>query len=361
MAEPAGPSVLVVLSSNARRGAEIEGHRLSQELTDAGVSARAVALAPGSGEGARLDVPVLGARPLSWRTLRALRREARAVDVVLAYGSTTLPACALGLVGSRRPFVYRSIGDPAQWLRGRWHRERTGILMRRAAIVVPLWDEAAASIQQLYRLPASQIAVIPNARSVDEFRPPTSDERSAARKSFGVDDDEILAVVVGALSKEKRVDLAIRAVAELESVRLLVVGEGDCRTQLEKLGSEVLGERVAFTGTLTDVRPVYAAADVLVLPSRTEGMPGVVVEAGLMGVPAAACDVGAMRWLMKHGVSGTLVSVDAEPPELAAAITTALFASEPVQTLETSCSWAAAVAGWRQVIDKCAIRRSRDR
>lgn len=352
MSEPAAPRVLVVLSSSARRGAEIEGLRLSQELTVAGVNARAVALAPGSGDGARLDVPVLGSRPLSWRTLRALRREARMVDVVLAYGSTTLPACALGLVGSRRPFVYRSIGDPAQWLRGRWHRERTGFLMRRAAMVVPLWDEAAASIQQLYRVPPSRVAVIPNARSVDEFRPPTSDERTAARERFGVDDDEILAVVVGALSKEKRVDLAIRAVAELEGVRLLVVGEGVCRARLEKMGSEALGERVAFTGTLAEVRPVYAAADVLVLPSRTEGMPGVVVEAGLMGVPAAACDVGAMRWLMQHGVRGTLVPVDAEPPELAAAITTARYAPMPVGTLETSCSWAAAVVAWREVIDE---------
>ena len=352
MSEPAAPRVLVVLSSSARRGAEIEGLRLSQELTAAGVNARAVALAPGSGDGARLDVPALGSRPLSWRTLRALRREARAVDVVLAYGSTTLPACALGLVGSSRRFVYRSIGDPAQWLRGRWHRERTGFLMRRAAMVVPLWDEAAASIQQLYRVPPSVVAVIPNARSVDEFRPPTSDERTAARERFGVDDDEVLAVVVGSLSKEKRVDLAIRAVAELEGVRLLVVGEGDCRTQLEKLGSEVLGERVEFTGTLADVRPVYAAADVLVLPSRTEGMPGVVVEAGLMGVPAAACDVGAMRWLMQHGVKGTLVPVDAEPPELAAAITTARHAPIPEASLETSCFWSAAVVAWREVIDE---------
>lgn len=352
MADPAGPSVLVVLSSSARRGAEIEGHRLAQELRSVGLSARAVALAPGSGEGAQLDVPVLGSRPLSWRTLRALRREAGAVDVVLAYGSTTLPACAIGLIGSRRRFVYRSIGDPSQWLRGRLHRERTGFLLRRAAMVVPLWDDAGASIQQLYRVPPWRVAVIPNARSADEFRPPTADERFAARERFGVDDDEILAVVVGALSKEKRVELAIRAVAELPGVRLLVVGEGDRRAQLEKLGSEALGKRVAFTGTLTDVRPAYAAADVLVLPSRTEGMPGVVVEAGLMGVPAAACDVGAMRWLMQHGVRGTLVPVDAEPPELAAAITTARHEPMSEASLETTCSWAAAVEGWREVIER---------
>ena len=47
----------------------------------------------------RIDVPVLGRKPLGWRTLRALRRRAKGVDVVIAYGSTTLPACAISMFG----------------------------------------------------------------------------------------------------------------------------------------------------------------------------------------------------------------------------------------------------------------------
>ena len=60
----------------------------------------------------RIDVPLLGKKPLGWRTLRELRRRAKDVDVVIAYGSTTLPACAISMLGLSTPFLYRSIGDP---------------------------------------------------------------------------------------------------------------------------------------------------------------------------------------------------------------------------------------------------------
>lgn len=344
--------VLVVLASNARRGAEIEGDRLAKELMQVGVHAKAVALAVGGADGARLDVPVLGPAPLSVRTFRALRREASAFDVVLAYGSTTLPACALGLAGARRPFVYRSIGDPAQWLRGRLHRWRTGFFMRRAAMVVPLWAEAGVSIQQLYGVPSTRVLVVPNARSADEFCPPAVGERSAARDHFEVADHETLAVVVGSLTDEKRVELAIRAVASLSGARLLVVGGGPCRSELERLGRELLGDRVTFTGALDDVRSVYHAADVLVLPSRTEGMPGVVVEAGLVGVPVAACDVGALRWLLAHGVRGALVPASAGPAEMAGAITVASGTPPSEHHLASTCSWDAVVTAWRTVLER---------
>ncbi len=85
--------VLVVLTSNSRRGAEIEGSRLARELSERGVHTEVVALGPGSGS-SLLEVPVLGRKPLGASTLRVLRTRARQFDVVIAYGSSSLPACA---------------------------------------------------------------------------------------------------------------------------------------------------------------------------------------------------------------------------------------------------------------------------
>ena len=107
----------MVISSTARRGAELEGVALAEQLRAAGRPADVVALAAGGA----LEVPVLGRRPLGISTLRALRRRARHRRVVIAYGSSTLPACATALAGTGVPFVYRSIGDPAAWVRGRVH------------------------------------------------------------------------------------------------------------------------------------------------------------------------------------------------------------------------------------------------
>ncbi len=312
--------VLIVLSTDARRGAEIEGQSLAAELSAAGVTTTVVALAAEAVGAVRLDVPVLGRTRLGVATLRALRARARDHDVVVAYGSSTLQACALALLGARTPFVYRSIGDPAEWVRGRRHAARTAWFMKRAARVVALWDGAAQSIVEVYGLPAERVVVIPNARSHQEFLPPTPDERRAARQRFGVVGAESLVVVVGALSDEKRVDLAVHAVARVPDGKLLVVGDGPRRSSLESLGRAELGARVEFTGALHDVLPVYHAADVVLMTSRTEGMPGVLLEAGLVGAPVVATDVGAVSWLVEHGVRGEVVPVDTDADGLAAAV-----------------------------------------
>ena len=66
--------------------------------------------------------------------------------------------------------------------------------------------------------------------------------------------------------------------------------------------------RIHFAGSLTDVAPALAAADVVVLSSRTEGMPGVLIEAGLSARPVVAYDVGAVSEVVADGETGLLVA-----------------------------------------------------
>jgi glycosyltransferase involved in cell wall biosynthesis len=91
-------------------------------------------------------------------------------------------------------------------------------------------------------------------------------------------------------------------------VHLVIAGHGPGRAALEAQAAGDAPSRVRFVGALSDVAPVYAAADAVVLASRTEGMPGVLIEAGLSERPVVAYDVGAVSEIVADGETGLLVS-----------------------------------------------------
>jgi glycosyltransferase involved in cell wall biosynthesis len=303
--------LLQVVTTNTRRGAETFAVALGAELAARGHSVTTVALARGAGS--PLDVPVLGPRPLALPTLRALRRRAARADVVLAHGSRTLPACALALAGAGTPFVYRNIGDPTAWSGSGARRLRTRWFLRRAALVVALTESAASTFARDYGVAESRLTVIPSGAPVAANRIASAEQRAAARADLALPDDALVVAFLGALSEEKRPELALEAIDQLGDAVLLVAGDGPLRTELATRGLELAPGRVYVLGALADPTPAYDAADVVVLPSRTEGMPGVLIEAGLRGLPSVATDVGYVRDVVRDGVTGVIVpSGDAE-------------------------------------------------
>ena len=133
---------------------------------------------------------------------------------------------------------------------------------------------------------------------------------------------------VGRLSVEKGVSYLIDAMAELRAkqadVHLLVVGEGDQRAHLqERVDSLGLPQAVTFLGERADARQIIGALDVLVLPSLTEGLPNVVLEAFAYKTPVVATAVGGVPELVIDGETGWLVPLR-NPHALAQAILDAL-------------------------------------
>ena len=348
--------VLIVLTSNQRRGAEVEGSQLAQQLRDRGMAADVVALSGTATE--PIGVHALGDRPLSWSVLRQLRARSKSVDVVIAYGSSTLPACALALSGTRMPFVYRSIGDPQRWVCGRVHRWRTGVLFRRAAHVVALWPAAGASISSLYGVPAERISCIANARP---SATPSAMSKTAARATLGLPALGPVVAWVGALSSEKQPELAVRAVGELSSGYLAIAGDGPLQPVLADEAELLLEGRHRFLGVLVDLAPLWAAADVVVLTSRTEGMPGVLIEAALHGVPAVAVDVGAVSSVVIDNVTGRVVPQDAGPAALAAAVTDTLMNAERMgdaaaEYVNEHFTWTVVAPQWIALLNRVGSR-----
>ncbi|MDQ1431357.1 MAG: hypothetical protein QOF40_1959, partial [Actinomycetota bacterium] len=302
--------ILQVITDTDRRGAQVFASDLHAELARLGYDVRTVALAPGTTGG--LDVPVLGTKRISASSLRALRRELTGAEITIAHGSSTLPACAIAGLGTRSPFVYRQISDSRFWAATPARRMRVRGGLRRAARVVTLWDGAAATVAEMFAVSPAKIRVIPNGVPPDAFSVSDAATRRAARVEFGLDPARPTVVSIGALVPEKGVDLTVRAVGEIPTAQLLVVGEGSERPSLEGLADDVAPGRVTFAGSVGDAARAYATADVVVLASRGgDSMPAVLIEAGLSGLPTVATPIGGIPDIVLDGESGILVTVDA--------------------------------------------------
>jgi glycosyltransferase involved in cell wall biosynthesis len=119
---------------------------------------------------------------------------------------------------------------------------------------------------------------------------------------------------------------------------------------------------VRFPGNVNGVRTVLHACDVLVMASRTEGMPGVVIEAGLCGVPTVAPQIGALGSLVIRGETG-IIAESTSPETIAEAVETLLpIAPEPGSAarkhLAACCSWAAVAPQWAATLTGVATARA---
>jgi glycosyltransferase involved in cell wall biosynthesis len=122
------------------------------------------------------------------------------------------------------------------------------------------------------------------------------------------------------LSPEKCLDDLIRAMQWLPGTELILVGDGPERSTLEQLARALrLDGSVTFTGWRDDARATLAKMDVVALPSRSESLPLVIVEAMLAELPVVATDVGSVAEAVKDGITGVIVPVGS-PRALATAV-----------------------------------------
>jgi glycosyltransferase involved in cell wall biosynthesis len=134
-----------------------------------------------------------------------------------------------------------------------------------------------------------RLRVIPNGVDVAAFRPDT-ELRARRRRELGIG-DEFVWLAAGRLMWKKDYPTLLRAFAALGSGELLIAGEGPQEAELRALADEL---RVSprFLGSVRDMPALLNAADALVLSSKVEGLPMVLLEAAACGLPAVACDAG---------------------------------------------------------------------
>ncbi|BCW98414.1 MAG: glycosyl transferase family 1 [Armatimonadota bacterium] len=191
----------------------------------------------------------------------------------------------------------------------------------RSAVVIVAVSEAVRSSLVTADIPPERVCVIPN--GIDPPEPVSPADLSAFRKRLGPENFVPLVACVARLMPDKGVDILLEAWriagSRIPGGALVIAGDGPDRPALEAVASGLSGVR--FLGFLPDVRPLYAAADILVIPSRREGQSIVCLEAMMSQPPPAllVTAAGGLPEMVHNGETGLVV-----PPEDPSALAEAL-------------------------------------
>ncbi|HXJ65067.1 MAG TPA: glycosyltransferase family 4 protein, partial [Actinomycetota bacterium] len=226
-------------------------------------------------------------------------------SLVVAHGGEPLKYAVLADPRGRVPMVYRKISHAVG---GRGER----ILARmydRPARIFAVTEELKRELVEDFAVDPGRVVVIPTSRK----EPPRldADERRDVRERVGArDPDRPMLAWVGRLSDEKQPGAALQAFALIRSrfgpCSLAICGDGPLRESIENAAGAA-GPGALVLGSRDDADRIIAASDLLLSTSRTEGAPGVLVEAGLAGVPVVAFDVGEVSTVVKRNETGVLV------------------------------------------------------
>jgi glycosyltransferase involved in cell wall biosynthesis len=167
--------------------------------------------------------------------------------------------------------------------------------------------------------PPGQLVSIPTGIDFAAFSPRKS--RDAVREELRLREGDFVVLMVGIIRGVKRHEIALKATKQLLAAvpraQLVLAGEGPMQPDMERLARELgIADRVHFLGHRDDVPDLMAAADVLLLTSRSEGVPQAVTQALGLGLPVVATKVGGVPELIEHERTGLLIPP--ENPEAAA-------------------------------------------
>jgi glycosyltransferase involved in cell wall biosynthesis len=222
------------------------------------------------------------------------------VDVLQTHGYKPNVLASLLSLRTRMPWVAFLHGETWESTKVRAYAAIERIAVRRATRVAVMSKAMAARLERC-GIPPARIRIVYNACL----------STTAASSETAPGSERPLVAVIGRLSPEKGVDVALAVLARVRrsvpSAVLAIAGEGRERPALERLARELgVAPAVEWLGYREDVGKIYDHADVLLLPSWSEGMPNVCLEAMGNGVPIVATAVGGVPELVTDGWSGFL-------------------------------------------------------
>ncbi len=200
--------------------------------------------------------------------------------------------------------------------KGLVNRIRYRYTRKHTDVVVAVSEDAASQFRRSFSTRPNEMIVIENGVDCREKAFPS---RTMLRQRFGVSDDAPLLGCVGRLSHEKGVDRLIHSLAIAHETgvdatnpwHLLIIGDGPQAASLRQLSESCnVDEYIHFAGAIPDAVDILHTVDLLVMPSRSEGLPLVLLEAMSRRVPVLVTDVGENRAVIDDGRCGYLLPED---------------------------------------------------
>ena len=229
--------------------------------------------------------------------------------------------------------------------------------------------EEALDLVGLYQAEADRIEIVPPGVEHAFFAP---GDQAQARRAVGLPPDVPVLLFAGRIQPLKGLEVAVRTLSLLSGSPILVVvgGPSGAQGQAELDGARHLAHQLGVSDQVCFVPPqphellstYYRAADVSLVPSRSESFGLVALEAAACGTPVVAAAVGGLRNLVEEGRTGFLVETR-DPRDFASAVESLLGdrwraaeMSAEAATKARGYTWGAAAVGLRQLYEKLTSR-----
>jgi len=188
--------------------------------------------------------------------------------------------------------------------------------------VVGVSDDTSRNLVRYEKIAGKKVVTIPN--GVDEEKFSIEIDKEAKRRELGISGNGPIIGLGVRLAEGKGINFLLSAMPDIierfPDITLVIAGDGLAKAQLEKQSIELgIVRNVLFLGPRLDIPDLLKLFDLYILPSLSEGLPMVLLEAMAAGCPIVATNVGGIPTLIKHGDSGSLVE-PGNPNGLAAEI-----------------------------------------
>jgi glycosyltransferase involved in cell wall biosynthesis len=191
---------------------------------------------------------------------------------------------------------------------GRLYTKLIMTKMIKSAQGVQLFSNKLLEDEKKLNVKFNNVFVCSTGVDTDLFKPGT--DRHEIRRLLNLSDDDWVVLCVGRLDLVKGVNYLIEAakiiIQKFGNAKFILVGDGSLRKEYETLASS-FPSNIIFLGWREDIPQLMRMADIFVLPSLSEGIPSVIMEASASKLPIIATDVGGISQLISDGENGVLV------------------------------------------------------
>ncbi len=298
--------------------------------------------------------------PIAWITFFAVNRRRFSLIHVFGVGRDALWCTVIGMLFRKKTVVEYTVVPVDALKKRRGVLPTPGSLVRFVAARIANCLVAISPVIQehCYRqgVPENRVALIPNGTDTNRFRKVEIDEKDVIRSSLGLNRSDLVFLAVGGFTMRKGIDITLKTFLRIQKVydnaRILFIGSHDHPAHIknkvevyEPLLSEGLdSSRISFIGRVSNIERYMHATDFLLVPSRREGFPNVIIEAMACGVCVVARRIrGLTDYIITDGKDGILV--ESEDPE---------DYFEAIKTQVTN-------PGWKNEIGRAAIGTVRRR